>query len=54
MNISRELELGAKRICKEKNLFHNQLEQIHLSRQEVMSRILLEPKTRESNVVQAI
>ena len=54
MNISRELELRAKRICKEKNLFHNQLEQIRLSRQVVMSRILLEPKTRENNVARAI
>lgn len=54
MNISRELELRAKRIRKEKNLLHNPLEQIRLSRQEVMSRILLEPKTRENNVVRAI
>lgn len=34
--------------------FHNQLEQIHLLRQEVMGRILWEPKTKKSNVVQVI
>lgn len=54
-DISRGRELGAKGVyVKEKSIFHNQLEQIHLSRQEVMDRILLEPKTKENNVVRAI
>lgn len=53
-NISSEITLGAKGMSKGKNIFHNQLEQIHLSRLEVTNRILSEPKTKENNEVQAI
>lgn len=47
MNISRELGLRARGLC-EKNLFHNQLEQIRLSRQEVMSKFCWNQRQRKT------